>query len=539
MSNFTLYPFFKSSFGEKNVDGMKVEEGEGKGPLKEWFTMIGMQLASKWKQVPTNNILSDADSTQVTVRGNTISILGAAESIHPGFQLEWETINGETIIRVVNMCVENGKFLLDRSVPTSHSFVASQLRIYQPSSAIFEYIQGSECYWLNENLNDSPDTRNLLTFVGWFLASAILHFSSIQLRIHSLFFRLLLNPKHCVTLEEVQLFNPQLFESLSRMKDMNPSDFAEYLKFEGADARLSVDEYINYVLKEKFGATSAIGWQLHSVRQGFTRIITLDQLSRVSITEVDLVESICGSRIGSGEDFAVNEIFRIAADTDFSSCWPLMNAFWQTVNAFDPQLKRKFIKFVTGVDTLPVPGTEFLRIEMPFTAISSNDHLKCLQMLPQAHTCDNTLELPHYWKALCWREQHDEHEGSTKLEEELLLVLSKKLRDAVEYSSGYGLDSTSAIAGVLAEKPLVPDAKEESYDSMGIPALIEDQGAVELDNPHEIAPRSPQTSEHEADQDDDAVPAQEETNPESSVAVVSPRPEESYEEYDWEEESVS
>uniref|UniRef100_H3HDH8 Uncharacterized protein n=1 Tax=Phytophthora ramorum TaxID=164328 RepID=H3HDH8_PHYRM len=103
-----------SSFGEKLVDGVKVEEGEGKGPLKEWFGLVGTQLASKWKQIPTNKFSLEVDSTQATASGNAITIPGAADLICPGFMLEWETSGGEKISRVVNKCGENDTFLLDR-----------------------------------------------------------------------------------------------------------------------------------------------------------------------------------------------------------------------------------------------------------------------------------------------------------------------------------------------------------------------------------------------------------------------------------------
>ncbi|KAH7476450.1 E3 ubiquitin-protein ligase SMURF2 [Phytophthora ramorum] len=531
-SNFSLFPFFKSSFGEKLVDGVKVEEGEGKGPLKEWFGLVGTQLASKWKQIPTNKFSLEVDSTQATASGNAITIPGAADLICPGFMLEWETSGGEKISRVVNKCGENDTFLLDRGVP-SHALSVSQLRISQPNSTTFEYVQASESYWLNENMRDSPETRNVLVFVGWLLASAVTHFSAIQLRIHPFFFRLLLNPLHCVTLEELRIFDSQLFNSLSTMKDMKPSDFADFLTFEGVDESLSVEAYIDKVLAEKFGPTFGIGWQLDSIRRGFTRVITFNQLSRVGITEADLAETICGSTRGYDDDFDINDVFRVAADTEFTSCPPLVNGFWRTVNSFEPQLKRKFIKFVTGVDTLPLGGTEFLRIEMPFTAISAPDHDKCLQMLPQAHTCDNTLELPHYWKSLCWREQHDEDKRSAALEEELALLLRKKLQDAVEYSSGYGLDGTSEVTGVLDDKSLYADdqlSKEESYDSLGLPALSEGH-----DLPFESSQPSPQSFKHEE------AEQQEETEdiPAIPAAVVSPRPEESYDDYDWEEEEQS
>ncbi|EEY65479.1 uncharacterized protein PITG_16783 [Phytophthora infestans T30-4] len=291
---------------------------------------------------------------------------------------------------------------------------------------------------------------------------------------------------------------------------MKPLDFAQFLKYEGADDALSVEAYISNVLEEKFGPASGIGWQLQIIRCGFTRVVGIDLLGSVGISEADLVESICGSSSGPSDDFFINEVFRVVADTDFTDCQPLMNVFWQTVNGFEPHLKRKLIKFVTGVDTLPLAGTE---------------------------TCDNTLELPNYWKALCWREQHDEHEANSKLEEKLKLLLSKKLYDAVEYSSGYGLDGTSAVADVLTGKAEYEKlAKEESYDSLDIPALS-DGYLLDKD-----APLSPQRLENDEVETDAALAADSEANPAESPAVdVPPRPEESYEDDydDWEEEPVT
>ncbi|RLN88694.1 hypothetical protein BBJ28_00021459, partial [Nothophytophthora sp. Chile5] len=249
-SSVSLFPFFKSSFGEKLVDGVKVEEGEGKGPLKEWFSLVGLQMASKWKRIFLDSFVKEEPSDQITVSGNAITVPGVAHLIFPGFQLEWEGSDGETVSRVVNKSVEENTFLLDRGVALSQSFLASQLHVSQPRIALFEYLQASESYWPNEQTRDSPENRNTLVFVGWFLASAIGHYSSIQLPIHPLFFRLLLRPQYRVTLADLQAFNSSLFESLLQLQEMKPADFEAYLKFEGADAGLSVAAYINQVLED-------------------------------------------------------------------------------------------------------------------------------------------------------------------------------------------------------------------------------------------------------------------------------------------------
>ncbi|KAG7398237.1 hypothetical protein PHYBOEH_011410 [Phytophthora boehmeriae] len=541
LANFSLFPFFKSTFGEKLVDGVRVEEGEGKGPLKEWFGLVGMELASKWKRVSIPTISSVPDLNEVTVSGNAITIpaaSGNAGGICAGFQLEWEGSDEVVIRRVVNKYVGDGSYLLDRSVP-SHSFSVSQLRASQPIAAFFEYVQGSESFWLNENTCDSPENRKTLDFVGWFFACAFTHFCSIQLKIHPLLFRMLLDSSYCVTPEDLRLFNPPLFKSLNEMKDMKPSDFAEYLKFEGADEGLSVEKYIDEVVAEKFGPESSVGWQLDAIRQGFSRVIPVEQVGRVGMTGEDLASVIYGdSSDRGGEEFTVSTVFRIAADPDFTSCRPLSKAFWQTVNNYEPHMKRKFIKFVTGVDTLPLAGTEFLRIEMPFTAISADDHKKSLGMLPQAHTCDNTLELPHYWKALCWRNQHNEHEADSDLEAELIALLRKKLQDAVEYSCGYGLDGTAEVSGVLVRNSGANDDDQlvnASYDSLGLPALSERSSTADpVPNTTQPSPPEPATEEDSSSHVEDRVL----NSPEKPAPVASPRQEESYEDYDWEEEDA-
>ncbi|RLN58817.1 hypothetical protein BBJ29_004208 [Phytophthora kernoviae] len=328
---------------------------------------------------------------------------------------------------------------------------------------------------------------------------------------------MLLNPSHCVTLEELRLFNPPLFKSLNGMKEMKPSDFAEYLKFEGADEGLSVEEYIDSTLAEKFGPESGIGWQLDAVRQGFSRVISIEQLGRVGMNDEDLGNIIYGGSSDRGsEDFTISDVFRVAADSDFTSCRPLADTFWQTVNNFEPQMKRKFIKFVTGVDTLPLVGTEFLRIEMPFTAISADDHEKSLRMLPQAH--------------------HGEHEADSNLVAELGVLLHKKLQDAVEYSSGYGLDGTAEVEGVFVKKSGGDDDDQlvnASYDSLGLPALSERPSTADpvADNSQPSPPASATDQENEA-----LVEGSAENSSEKPAAVVSPRQEESYDDYDWEEE---
>jgi hypothetical protein len=181
-------------------------------------------------------------------------------------------------------------------------------------------------------------------------------------------------------------------------------------------------------------------------------------------------------------------------------------------------------------------------------------------------TCDNTLELPHYWKALCFQSGQNDGEDNDQLEVALGDLLTCKLRTAIEYSEGYGLDGTSGmmLPGVgLVSHGSEEDAieKEESYESLDLPALgssddVAQVAEVSTSSPEkepsavETSPLTPPTSDETVDdrggeeepgnhEDRDGHEDHEDHEEEQGEAVlVSPagRQEESYEENDWEEE---
>uniref|UniRef100_A0A7S1QLD2 HECT domain-containing protein n=1 Tax=Alexandrium catenella TaxID=2925 RepID=A0A7S1QLD2_ALECA len=105
--------------------------------------------------------------------------------------------------------------------------------------------------------------------------------------------------------------------------------------------------------------------------------------------------------------------------------------------------KRLFLLFLTGVEVPPEPGVERLQIELPFSAFSQEEHRAMLNMLPQAHTCTNTLELPNYHDALLESGVVKEEQGPEVLAAELRRVIGEKIRVAINESNGYELDAIS------------------------------------------------------------------------------------------------
>jgi hypothetical protein len=410
LPSYQIFPFFQSSYGEKEVNGVRVEEGEGKGPLKEWFTLIATDLTATWAKVELPVGASD-DFDPVLANGNKLVVDRVEEWLKPGRKIEWRSLSEETLVsRIINTCdSSNGTYLLDRGGISSQSFNISELRVFQPRTPYLEYIQASESYWVNEAVGDTPANRRALEFIGWFLANAFVHQCALQRRLHPLLFELLLDAQRIVTLQDLKALDPTLHTALDQLERMNPAEFASYVEFEGFSPLTSVEEYTTRTIDDKYGAASSIAWQLQELRRGFHRVFSPYDMSRCNISAIDLANYLCGdTHEGSTtQDFDLQEVFRVSLDPDFASCEPLRQGFWKAVGGYEPSLKRNLVKFITGVETLPHAGTEvscavlsrcgraslphflasmqFLLIEMPFPALSPIECERTLRMLPQSH----------------------------------------------------------------------------------------------------------------------------------------------------------
>ena len=147
------------------------------------------------------------------------------------------------------------------------------------------------------------------------------------------------------------------------------------------------------------------------------------------------------------EDFNIRDLFRIRTDDDVRECPPLYDSLFFVIDQLDVQHKRMFLKFVTGVDRLPLPMSETIKIDSPFMCFSDEEHKMNLIRLPTAHTCFNTMEMPNYVASML----ELEHDGAMSMEElddpETFLItlrehVRKKIMLAIQNTegSGYGLD---------------------------------------------------------------------------------------------------
>merc|ERR1719420_2920014 len=123
-----------------------------------------------------------------------------------------------------------------------------------------------------------------------------------------------------------------------------------------------------------------------------------------------------------------------------TECQLFAKAFWAVVDGFSSDEKKLFLRFVTGLEAPPEPGTERLLIELPFSAFSKDEHIAMLDKLPQAHTCTNTLELPNYHDALVESGRFTDAQiesGDKAFLAELHRVLAEKLQMAIHETGSY------------------------------------------------------------------------------------------------------
>ncbi len=159
---------------------------------------------------------------------------------------------------------------------------------------------------------------------------------------------------------------------------------------------------------------------------------------RFALTPRDLQIIVCGVP-DTTADFDFRKVFRVVEDPELQQCHPLREALWATIDGLDRVQKRKLLRFITGVDRLPSAGTEMMKIEMPFMAYSLDEHAKTLMMMPQAHTCDNILELPNYFQSLK-AVRRVEDDADPALAAELRKLIREKVETAFSLSDGFGLD---------------------------------------------------------------------------------------------------
>ena len=194
--------------------------------------------------------------------------------------------------------------------------------------------------------------------------------------------------------------DPQIYKNLLYLKDsenieelelnfaLNSSEFGETklieLKPGGKDIYVTDDNKIEYIhLVADFKLNKQINRQVIAFRNGIANVIDLELLRLFNFNEFQYLIS------GSEEFIDVNDwkVHTVYAGT-YNPDNPVIVNFWNVVESFDEEQKRKLLKFVTSRSRTPLFG--FKNLIPNFAIHSSGSELR----LPTASTCLNLLKLP-------------------------------------------------------------------------------------------------------------------------------------------------
>jgi hypothetical protein len=258
------------------------------------------------------------------------------------------------------------------------------------------------------------------------------------------------------TLATLRQFDPELAAAAQSTLQLDDHEWSALANVEGLAPGTSRGAYVSQLAQELI--LTPVSEALLALRAGFRRALPPRWLREVGIGAAELCELMRGHKAiggdGAAADFSWREVFRVVEDEELlaEQAAPLREALWAVMEArLSPAQKRDMLHFLTGVRQLPAPRTESLAVELPFEAAGIEEQRAALRLLPQAHTCTNTLELPNYWRALREVRAAEIGEigeiggGSLGAEEaarrsELEELMLEKFLWAIGNSGGYGLD---------------------------------------------------------------------------------------------------
>lgn len=263
-------------------------------------------------------------------------------------------------------------------------------------------------------------------FLGRMLGKAIFEKIMVELPLATFFLAKLLAVKHSsdVDLHNLQSLDPVLYKNLVYLKnykgdvaDLNldftisNNDLGEHevleLKPGGSKIPVTRENKIEYVhLVADYRLNKQIRLQCAAFKRGLAQLIDLDWLRMFDPRELQILISGAPTVIDVA-DWRRHTIY----GNGYSDTCEAIQTFWNVVNGFDENQKRKLLKFATSCSLPPLLGFKDL---VPQFSIAPAEE----ERLPTASTCMNLLKLP---------ECEDE------------MTMRSKLLYAIESNSGFEL----------------------------------------------------------------------------------------------------
>ncbi|XP_060771202.1 ubiquitin-protein ligase E3C isoform X1 [Neoarius graeffei] len=265
----------------------------------------------------------------------------------------------------------------------------------------------------NEGLLYPSPTAEMLTgesftrhyyFLGRILGKALYENMLVELPFASFFLSKLLGTSADVDIHHLASLDPEMYRNLLFLKsyegdvedlglnftivnnDLGEAQVVE-LKLGGKDIPVTTANRIAYIhLVADYRLNKQIRAHCLAFRQGLANVLNLEWLRMFDQQEIQVLIS------GAHVPICLDDLKKFTNYSGgYSPTHPVIKIFWEVVENFSDEEKRKLLKFVTSCSRPPLLGFKEL-----YPAFCIHNGGNDVERLPTASTCMNLLKLPEF-----------------------------------------------------------------------------------------------------------------------------------------------
>ncbi|KAL0230608.1 hypothetical protein PCE1_004165 [Barthelona sp. PCE] len=267
--------------------------------------------------------------------------------------------------------------------------------LLDPSFFIFEQ-EENNLMWINPVTFEDNMTFQL---IGILMGIAISNDVTVNFQFPIVFYKKLLGRP--VFTEDFREIKPVMYDSIMKLREFTAEEIeATYLTFDvihdfpgsdkieslipgGSEIRVTkenVDLYIDKLIS--YYLNDSISDKFNAIRFGFEKVMCKSKMIGLFHPE-ELEKLICGL-----PNYNVEELISSFKYVDFEKDCEAMVYFFGLLRSFDIEEMKRFLKFITGSDRIPIGGFN----SRPITLRRVGNQ----KALPVAHTCQLLLDIPGY-----------------------------------------------------------------------------------------------------------------------------------------------
>ncbi|XP_028823634.1 ubiquitin-protein ligase E3C [Denticeps clupeoides] len=241
-------------------------------------------------------------------------------------------------------------------------------------------------------------------FLGRILGKALYENMLVELPFASFFLSKLLGTSADVDIHHLASLDPEMYRNLLFLKsyegdvedlglnftvvnnDLGEAQVVE-LKPGGKDIPVTTANRIAYIhLVADYRLNKQIRPHCLAFRQGLANVVNLEWLRMFDQQEMQVLIS------GAHVPISIEDLKKFTNYSGgYSASHPVITTFWEVVESFTDDEKRKLLKFVTSCSRPPLLGFKEL-----YPAFCIHNGGNDLERLPTASTCMNLLKLPEF-----------------------------------------------------------------------------------------------------------------------------------------------